>query len=139
MAEKKKGIIAEFKEFIARGSVVDMAVGVVVGSAFTAIVNSLVNGIILPFVGWLMGGLDFASYKIVLSPAVGDVPETAILYGSFIGQIVNFLLIALVVFLMVKVINRFRRRKEEAPPPPPAPSEETLLLREIRDLLKDGR
>ena len=140
--EKKKGIIAEFKEFISRGNVIDMAVGVIIGGAFTTIVNSLVNDVFMPFLGWIIGGLNFADYKIVLNPANGDIPESAIYYGKFIQNIVNFLLIALVVFLMVKAINKLRNMKKEeeaAPAPEPAPaepSEEVLLLREIRDNLK---
>jgi len=135
--KKKNGLISEFKEFISRGSVVDLAVGVIVGTAFTAIVNSLVNDLVMPFIGWLIGGLDFSQYKIVLAPAVGDTPETAILYGTFIQNIINFLLIALVVFLMVKAINKLHRKKEEEPAPPPAPDPQIELLKEIRDLLKE--
>jgi len=134
--KKKNGLISEFKEFISRGSVVDLAVGVIVGTAFTAIVNSLVNDLVMPFIGWLIGGLDFSQYKIILTPAVGDTPETAILYGTFIQNIINFLLIALVVFLMVKAINKLHRKKEEEPAPPPAPDPQVELLKEIRDLLK---
>lgn len=135
--KKKTGFIAEFREFISRGSVVDLAVGVIIGSAFTAIVNSLVGDLVMPFIGWLLGDMDLSQYKLVLSPAVGDVPENAILYGSFIQSIINFLLIALVVFLIVRAINRLHRKKEEeAPAEPPAPSPEASLLAEIRDLLK---
>ena len=115
-----KKFMAEFKEFISRGNVVDMAVGVVGGSAFTAIVNSLVKDVIMPFIGWLIGGIDFSQFKIVLAPAVGDTPEVAILYGTF--------------------INQLRRKKEEEPEPEPeAPAEppvDVQLLTEIRDLLK---
>ena len=133
----KKNFITEFKEFISRGNVVDMAVGVVVGTAFTAIVNSLVKDIIMPFVGWLIGGIDFGDFRIILSPAQGDTPETAILYGSFLNQVINFLIISFVVFCMIKLIGRLRRKKrEEAPAAPPAPPEDVALLREIRDLLK---
>ena len=134
-----KKFMQEFKEFISRGNVVDMAVGVVVGSAFTAIVNSLVKDVIMPFIGWLIGGIDFADFKIVLAPAQGDVAEVAILYGNFINQVINFLILAFVVFSVVKVINSMRRKKEEAPaepPAPPAPAEDIVLLTEIRDLLK---
>lgn len=135
MAGKK--FIAEFKEFISRGNVVDMAVGVVVGSAFTAIVNSLVKDIIMPFVGWLIGGIDFGDFRIILSPAEGETPETAILYGSFFNQVINFLIISFVVFCMIKLIGKFRRKRaEEAPAVPPAPAADILLLTEIRDLLK---
>ena len=136
---EKKGFIAEFKEFISRGNVIDMAVGVIIGGAFTTIVNSLVNDVIMPFLGLIIGGINFSELKIVLTAAAGDTPETAIMYGSFIQNIINFLLIALVVFTMVKIINRFRRKKEEPEPEPapePEPPEEVLLLREIRDSLK---
>ena len=136
---EKKGFIAEFKEFISRGNVIDMAVGVIIGGAFTTIVNSLVNDVIMPFLGLIIGGFNFSVLKIVLTAAAGDTPETAIMYGSFIQNIINFLLIALVVFTMVKIINRFRRKKEEPAPEPapePEPPEEVLLLREIRDSLK---
>lgn len=143
MKNRKKGFVAEFKEFISRGSVTDLAVGVIIGSAFTAIVNSLVNDVVMPFIGWLIGGYDFSSLKIVLAPAVGEKAEAAILYGSFIQSVVNFLLIALVIFLMVKGINSLRRigekeksGEESRPAEPPKPAEEVALLTEIRDLLK---
>lgn len=144
MADKKKStFIEEFKKFIARGNVVDMAVGVVVGSAFTAIVNQLVSGIINPLIGKLIGNYNLSDYKIVLTEAVGETPEVAILYGSFIQAIINFLLVALSVFCMVRILNKVsetmkkKQKEEEAEPPKPAePSEEILLLREIRDSLK---
>ena len=139
--KEKKGFIAEFKEFISRGSVVDLAVGVIIGGAFTAIVTSLVNDIIMPVIGMLFGGVDFTSLRYVITPAVGDTPEAAIYYGNFIQSIVNFLLIALVIFSVIKLINGFRRKKEEpAPEPAPeAPTEEVLLLREIRDLMGESK
>lgn len=142
--EKTKGFIAEFKEFISRGNVMDMAVGIIVGTAFTAIVTSLVNGIIMPFIGFLIGGLNFEDYKFVLAAATETTPEVAILYGSFIQQVINFLIIAFVVFLMIKVLNGIKskaetlRKKEEekaAEEEAAAPSEAELLA-EIRDLLK---
>ena len=137
---EKKGIIKEFKEFISRGSVVDLAVGVVMGTAFTAIVNSLVKDLLMPLIGWIFGGVDFTQLKYVITPAVGDVPEAAIYYGNFIQSIVNFLLIAMAIFMLIKIINKLHRKKEEpAPEPEPEPekpSEEVLLLQEIRDLLK---
>ncbi len=155
MADKKKGFFAEFKEFISRGNVVDMAVGVVVGGAFTSIVNSLAKGIILPAVGALFGGINFSELKFVIKAAdeAAGTPEAAILYGEFIQNIVNFLLVSLVVFCFVRAINAFRRRMEEAkkaeeeaakpaepatPPPPPPTPEDILLLREIRDMLKEN-
>lgn len=131
-----KGFWSEFKQFISRGNVIDLAVGVIIGGAFTSIVNSLVNDVVMPVIGILFGGIDFTGLKYVVTPAQGDIPEAAIYYGNFIQNVVNFLLVALVVFIMVKLINRFRRKKEAAPTPPPQPSEEVLLLREIRDALK---
>ncbi len=136
MKDKAKGFIAEFKEFVSRGNVVDMAVGVVVGSAFTGIVNSLVKEIVMPFVGWLIGGIDFSDFRLVLKAAEGEVPEVAVMYGNFINQIINFFILAFVVFVVVKILNRFKRKKEDAPKEPPKPSEEVVLLTEIRDLLK---
>lgn len=135
--KKKKGFIKEFKEFISRGSVIDLAVGVIIGGAFTAIVNSLVNDIIMPVIGLLFGGIDFTGLRYVITPAVGDTPEAAICYGNFIQSIVNFLLIALVIFTVVKGINSFHRKKEEPAkePEPEEPSEDILLLREIRDMM----
>lgn len=142
-----KKFMDEFKAFISRGNVVDMAVGVIVGSAFTAIVNSLVKDVVTPFIGVLTGGVDFTQMKYVIIPAVGETPEVAILYGNFIQAIINFLIIAFVVFCMVKLLNSTRKKMEEAmkkekeeeaaaPAEPPKPSEEVVLLTEIRDLLK---
>lgn len=138
---EKKGIVAEFKEFITRGNVMDMAVGIIMGGAFTAIVTSLVNDLLMPVIGVLFGGLDFSTLKYVVRAAdeAAGIEEAAIKYGSFIQAIVNFLLIAVVIFLMVKGINKMRRKKEEpapAPAPDPEPSEEVKLLTEIRDALK---
>ena len=132
---------AEFKKFITRGNVLDMAVGVVVGSAFTAIVNSLVKDIINPIIGLITGGIDFSNLKIVLKPASGEVSELAIRYGLFINAIIQFVLIAFVLFLIVKSFNKLneRRVKEEAAKKaavPPAKSADIVLLEEIRDLLK---
>ncbi len=134
---KKTGIIAEFKEFIARGSVIDLAVGVIIGSAFTAIVNSLVDDIVMPVIGVITGGIDFSNLKYVITPDVGDTAESAICYCNFLKNIINFLLIAIVVFIMVKFINKFHRKNDaEEPATEPEPAEEILLLREIRDSLK---
>ena len=135
MAEKK-GMVQEFKEFITRGNVMDMAVGVIIGGAFTAIVGSLVNDILMPIIGGITGGLDFTAYTATIG-------EASVNYGTFIQAIVNFLLVALCVFLLVKGVNKAKeaaKKKEEAAPEapaaPPEPSEEVLLLREIRDSLK---
>lgn len=137
-----KKFFGEFKEFISRGNVIDMAVGVVVGAAFKSIIDSLVNDIIMPVVGWLLGGLDFSSYAIKLSETVaadGSVVVNAILYGKFINSIISFLIIAFCLFVVIKMINTLRRKKEEepAPAPVPEPSAEEKLLSEIRDLLKE--
>lgn len=149
MAEKKKSFFTEFKEFISRGNVVDMAVGVIIGGAFTKIVNSLVSDLIMPALGMLTGNIDFAELKIVLSEAVMDgetvvKEELAVRYGMFLDALLNFLLIAIAVFAMVKIINTIRTRaeklkkkqEEEAPAPAPAPDPQIVLLTEIRDLLK---
>jgi large conductance mechanosensitive channel len=122
-------MIKEFKEFILRGNVLDLAVAVIIGAAFTAIINSLVNDIIMPIIGLILGGIDFTS----LAYQVGDATIT---YGNFIQAIINFLLVALVLFLIIRSINRFNRKEEAAPPPPPEPTTEERLLTEIRDLLR---
>ena len=127
--EKKKGVIAEFKEFISRGSVMDLAVGMIMGAAFTAIVNSLVDDIVMPLIGVILKGIDFTALMVT----VGDANIT---YGNFIQAVINFLCISLVIFLLVKALNKFRKKKEEAPP---EPSKEEKLLTEIRDLLKDQK
>ena len=139
---EKKGIIQEFKAFISRGNVVDMAVGVIIGSAFTKIVNSLVNDVFMPALSMVTGGVKFSDLKYVITPGTEEVAEVAIKYGVFLQNIVDFLLIAVVVFAMVKMINTMRdaKKKEEEKPaepvaPPPTP-EDILLLREIRDSLK---
>ena len=130
--EKTKGCIAEIRKFIARGNVMDLAVGVIIGGAFKGIVDSLTNDILMPFVGIFIGESTFAALSFQIGGAT-------IALGSFIQAVVNFLIMAFVIFLMVKGINRFHRKKEEAPPPPPKPSAEEVLLTEIRDLLKEGR
>ena len=104
----KKGFVQEFKTFISRGNVVDMAVGVIIGSAFTKIVNSLVNDVLMPALGVLTGGVNFADLKFVITPATEEVAEVAIKYGAFVQNIIDFLLIAIVVFVMVKMINKIR-------------------------------
>lgn len=135
MAEKK-GFIAEFKEFISRGSVIDLATGVIIGGAFTTIVNSLVNDMIMPIIGLLFGGIDFTSLRYIITPATETEAEAAIYYGNFIQAVVNFLLIAFTIFCFIKAVNKLHRKKEEAPAAPKEPSEDILLLREIRDSLK---
>lgn len=130
-------IASEFKAFIAQGNVVDLAVGVVIGAAFGKIVTSLVEQVIMPPVGLLIGGIDFSQLKLVLTPADAalDKPEVAIAYGAFINTCIQFLIIAFAIFMVVKLINGLRRKEAEAPSAPPAPTAEEKLLTEIRDLL----
>ena len=141
-----KGFISEFKTFIARGNVIDMAVGVVIGGAFGKISTSLVNDIIMPLVSLITGGIDFSAWKLVLIQGVTDAegtvvtPEVALNYGNLISVILDFLIIAFAIFCMIKAINKLHRKPEEAPaeePAPPEPSNEEKLLTEIRDLLKN--
>ncbi len=135
------GMISEFKEFAMRGNVIDLAVGVVIGGAFGKIVTSLVDKVIMPPLGMLIGKVDFSSLAIELAPAsVGadgkEIPAVMLGYGDFINTVVQFVIVAFAIFMLVKVINRLSRKKEEAPAAPAEPSEEVLLLREIRDNLK---
>ena len=124
----------EFKEFISRGNVIDLAIGVIIGGAFGAIVKSLVDDIIMPIVGLLLGRVNFESLKIILKEAEGKTPELSINYGLFIQNTVNFIIIAFVIFLIVKVINKKRKQQEAEVPVVPTQTEQ--LLTEIRDLLK---
>ena len=121
-------MLKEFRDFISKGNVIDLAVAVILGVAFGAIITSLVNDILMPIIGIVFGGIDFTGMSIL----VGDV---AISYGNFIQALINFLLIALALFLIVRGYNSLRKKEEKAPPPP-EPSQEVKLLTEIRDLLK---
>ena len=129
------GLAAEFKQFAMKGNVIDMAVGVIIGAAFGKIVTSLVDNIIMPPLGWAIGGIDFSQWKWVLKPAdaATKTAEVAVQYGVFINVLIQFIIIAFAIFLVVKAINRLTRREEEAPAAPPA---DVALLTEIRDLLK---
>lgn len=133
-----KGFIDEFKTFITRGNVIDLAIGVIIGGAFTTIVNSLVKDVVMPIIGILFNGISFTDLKYVITPAVDDVAESAIYYGNFIQNVITFLLTAFVVFLMVKAINKVHKKKEEPVPAPVEPviPEDVKLLAEIRDLLQ---
>jgi large conductance mechanosensitive channel len=138
-------ILSEFREFIARGNVVDLAVGVIIGGAFGKIVTALVEDVVMPPIGLLMSGVDFSLMNWVLkadNPATKVDEMVAIQYGAFLNTIIQFLIVAWVVFLLVKAVNTLRRAQAaeaaEAAPPP-APSAEETLLAEIRDLLKSGR
>jgi large conductance mechanosensitive channel len=132
----------EFKTFIMRGSVVDLAIGVIVGASFTGIVNSLVKDILMPPIGLLLGGIDFSNFFVVLKgnhalttlKAAQDAGSVTLNYGLFINTLLNFLIVAFVLFLLLRQINRLQRPAKDAPPP--ATPEDVLLLREIRDTLK---
>ncbi|MBO6222563.1 MAG: large-conductance mechanosensitive channel protein MscL [Bacteroidales bacterium] len=137
-------LLNEFKEFAVKGNAVDMAVAVVIGGAFGAIVTSLVNDLIMPCIGVLIGGTDFANLAITLKEAVvenGETVKEAVLfkYGQFINAIITFLIVAFSIFLVVKALNKLKRKKEEAPAAPAEPSAEEKLLTEIRDLLKEKK
>ncbi len=135
-------IISEFKAFAMRGNVVDLAVGVVIGAAFGKIVSSLVDGLIMPVVGLLVGGVNFGDLAITLKEAVvgadGAVTAPAVLfkYGAFLQTIVDFTIIAFAIFMVVKIMNALKRSEDAAPAAPPEPSDEVKLLTEIRDALK---
>ena len=138
-------MLQEFREFIARGSVIDLAIGVVVGAAFTAIVNSLVNDLLMPPLGLIIGGIDFSNFFITLKGTGGypslDAAKAAgavtINYGQFLNAVIRFLIVAFAIFIVVKQVNRVYRAKPAAPPPP-APPREEVLLTEIRDILKQS-
>lgn len=125
----------EFKAFVMRGNVVDLAVGVIIGAAFGKIVTSLVNDIFMPIIGMIIGNIDFSSLVIKLGEPVEGAEQAAIRYGMFIQEIVNFLIIALCVFVAIKLINKLQKKKEEASAPAPGPTKEEVLLTEIRDAL----
>ena len=128
-------LVDEFKAFVMRGNVVDLAVGVIIGAAFGKIVTSLVNDIFMPIIGMILGNIDFSSLAITLGEPVEGAEQAVIKYGMFIQEIVNFLIIALCVFVAIKVINKMQKKKEEAPAPTPEPTKEEVLLTEIRDAL----
>ena len=132
---------SEFKEFISRGNVIDLAVGVIIGAAFGKIVSALVDLVIMPPIGLVTGGIDFSALKLVLKPGdpANKVAEVAIQYGAFINTIIAFLIIAFVIFVMVKGINTLRRQEAAKPAAPPAPTKTETLLAEIRDLLARSR
>lgn len=144
-------MIKEFREFIARGNVIDLAVGVIIGAAFGAITKSVVDDLVMPLIGLIVGNVDFANLFVTLSPGKLDAPATTLAeakaagavtlnYGLFINVVINFLLIAFAVFLLVKFVNRLRAQMARAPEPPAAPPpEDVLLLREILEELKRGR
>ena len=132
-------VIKEFKEFISKGNVVDLAVGVIIGASFGKIITSLVDDLIMPPLGYLLGGVDFADKKIVLVAAdtANKVEEVAVRYGNFINTLIQFLILAFCIFGLVKAINSLKRKEEITPVAAASPSKEELLLTDIRDILKD--
>ena len=129
-------MMQEFKAFAMRGNVIDMAVGIVIGGAFGKIVSSFVADVIMPPIGMLLGRVDFSKLAITLKGASGDVAAVTLNYGKFIQTLVDFTIIALAIFIVVKAMNSLKKKEEAAPAPPPAPSREEVLLAEIRDVLK---
>lgn len=141
----KSNFLQEFKAFAVKGNAIDMAVGVIIGGAFGKIVSSIVNDLIMPPIGWMIGGVDFKDLKIELpinplsvEEGVEAVPVT-LNYGNFLQTTLDFIIIAFCVFLLVRLVMKLSKKKEEAPAAPPAPSKEEVLLTEIRDLLKEKK
>jgi len=129
-------MMQEFKTFAMRGNVVDLAVGIIIGGAFGKIVSSFVADVIMPPIGFIVGGVNFTNLAIIIKDAVGDAPAVTLNYGKFIQSIVDFVIIAFAIFVAVKVMNSMKKKEEQAPASPPPPSKEEVLLAEIRDLLK---
>ena len=128
--------ISEFKEFAVKGNVVDMAVGIIIGAAFGKVVSSFVNDVIMPPIGVAIGGVDFSALGMVIQEATAESEAVLIKYGAFFQTIIDFLIIALAVFVAIKMMNNMKKKNEEEPAPPAPPSEDIVLLREIRDSLK---
>lgn len=133
------GMLQEFKEFAIKGNAVDMAVGIIVGAAFGKIISSLVADVFMPPIGVLIGGVDFTRLAYTLKEASGEAPAVTINYGNFIQTMVDFTIIAFVIFLAVKFINSLKKKETPVPTAAPEPSREELLLTEIRDLLKERK
>jgi len=129
-------ILDEFKAFAMKGNVADMAVGIIIGAAFGKIVASIVNDILMPPLGLLLGGVNFTDLKVIMKAATETVPAVTWNYGNFIQVTIDFLIVAFAVFMLVKAMNAAKKKEEAAPAAPPAPSKDQLLLTEIRDLLK---
>lgn len=135
--KKNLSVLTELKNFMMRGNVVDMAVGVIIGGAFGKIVSSLVSDVIMPPIGVLLGGVDFSDLKIIIKAATADTAAVSINYGTFLQTILDFVIISTAIFFAIKAMNSLHSKKEEAPATPPAPTKEEVLLTEIRDLLKE--
>lgn len=134
-----KKFFQEFKTFAMRGNVMDMAIGIIIGAAFGKIVTALVENVLMPPLGLLMGGVDFSDKMITLQQAAENVPAVQLKYGLFLNALINFIIVAFAIFLMVKAINMAKRKEAAAPAAPPAPTPSESLLAEIRDLLKQGK
>ncbi len=132
-------LIQEFKAFAMRGNVVDMAVGIIIGAAFGKIVSSLVNDVIMPPIGLLVGGIDFSNLSITIKEAFENSPAVVIKYGVFINTVIDFVIVAWAIFMVIKAMNSLKKKEEAKPAAPPKPSDEVVLLGEIRDLLKSGK
>jgi len=131
------GMVKEFKEFAIKGNMMDMAVGIIIGAAFGKIVSSVVADVLMPPLGLLLGGVNFAALKLTLKEAVGDTAAVTLNYGAFLQTVVDFVIVAFAIFLMIKGINSMRKKQEEAPAAPAPPPNQEVLLAEIRDLLKN--
>lgn len=129
-------MLQEFKNFLMRGNVVELAIAVIIGTAFGRITTSLVNDVLMPILGIFVGGINFTDLKIVIKEAYGETAELALYYGNFIQSIIDFLIIGFAIFVIIKLINSMHRKKKE-PDAPPTPSKEEILLEEIRDILKE--
>ncbi len=129
-------MLKEFQQFAMRGNVVDMAVGIIIGAAFGKIITSLVEDIIMPPIGYVMGGMDFSNLKIIIKEATENAPAVAIKYGAFINVIINFTIVAFAMFMLINAMNQLKKKEAAAPSAPPTPSTQELLLMEIRDILK---
>ena len=133
-----KKFFREFKEFAMRGNVMDMAVGIIIGGAFGKIVSSFVSDVIMPPIGLLIGGVDFSNLAVTLKHATATEAAVTLNYGMFIQNVVDFIIIALAIFIVIRLMNSLKRKQEAAPATPPAPTKEETLLTEIRDLLKEN-
>ena len=131
------GMLKEFKDFAMKGNVVDLAVAVIIGGAFGKIISSFVADVLMPPIGMLLGGVNFADLAIVLKEAVGEDPAVLLSYGKFLQAVLDFVIIAFSIFMMIRTMNNMKKKEEEKPAEPPAPSKEETLLTEIRDILKE--
>lgn len=132
-------LLHEFKAFAMKGNVADMAVGIIIGAAFGKIVSSLVNDVIMPPIGLLVGGIDFSNLSITLKDAVDNSPAVVIKYGLFINTVIDFIIVAWAIFMVIKAMNSLRKKEDEKPSAAPTKSDEVVLLGEIRDILKTAK